>query len=336
MRREEGVIRTITLLLSLHFSVSLCVADELTPADHIRAVLAQPEQNIDLARAELTFDQMIDPSIDIDAEIARLDQMVVQVRQMAGSGARDLQTVDALKKYLYQAGEWNNFRAYQYDFDDPLGTKLTNKLLHNYMESRKGNCISMPFLFILLGDRLGLDVTASTAPLHVFVKFTDSATGQVYNLETTSGANPTRDAWYREKMPMTDQAIANRIYMATLTRKETVALMAGTVTEYLIQQGRMKDAIMVADAILEVYPNSVHAILNKGSASYRLLRANYWERYPQGPQTIPSEERAAFEYLSEMNMQAFVQAEALGWREPGKEYDEDYLRRVNQAAGRVQ
>jgi hypothetical protein len=34
-------------------------------------------------------------------------------------------------------------------------------------------------------------------------------------------------------------------------------------------------------------------------------------------------------------MQAFAKAEALGWREPVREYDEDYLRRVNQAAGQA-
>ncbi len=31
----------------------------------------------------------------------------------------------------------------------------------------------MPFLFIILGQKLGLDVTASTAPEHVFVKYRD-------------------------------------------------------------------------------------------------------------------------------------------------------------------
>jgi len=69
----------------------------------------------------------------------------------------------------------------------------------------------MPFLFIILGDKLGIDVTASTAPLHVFVKFTDTD-GKTYSLETTSGANFSRDAWYREQMPMTNQAIDNGVY----------------------------------------------------------------------------------------------------------------------------
>ena len=298
--------------------------------------MSQPEADIDLARAKLTFDQMIDPSIDVDAELVQIDAMAGTVREMAGSNATDLQTAQALQKFIYESGEWNGFRPYQYDFDDPLGTKLSNKLLHNYIDSGKGNCITMPFLYIVLGDRLGLNVTASTAPLHVFVKFTDRDTGQLYNLETTSGANPTRDDWYRQKMPMTDQAIANRVYMATLTRKETVAVMADIVMEGFLAQGRQKDAIMVADAILEAYPTHVYATLKKGAATYRLLRVNFLDKYPEGPHTIPVEDRPAFEYLSRMNLQAFSQAEALGWREPGKEYDEDYLRRVNQAAGQGQ
>ena len=61
--------------------------------------------------------------------------------------------------------------------------------------------------------------------------------------------------------------------------------------------------------------------------------ARFEENDPHGLENTSDSE---FEYLSDLNTQAFAQAEALGWREPGKGYDEEYLRRVNQAAGRVQ
>ena len=56
--------------------------------------------------------------------------------------------MQALKRYIYEPGEWNNFQPYQYDMDDPLGTKLSNKLLSHYLAAKKGNCVTMPFLFI--------------------------------------------------------------------------------------------------------------------------------------------------------------------------------------------
>jgi hypothetical protein len=111
--------------------------------------------------------------------------------------------------------------------------------------------------------------------------------------------------------------------------------MVEVVTEHLIEQARYREAIAVSDLVLEYYPTHVYAILKKGSASYKLLRANYMQKYPN-PNQIPPAERPFFEYLSATNMQAFAKAEALGWCEPGREYDEDYLRRVNQAARQAQ
>ena len=53
--------------------------------------------------------------------------------------------MEALRLYLYEPGPWNDQRPYQYDFADPTGTKVENKLLANYLRTRKGNCVSMPF-----------------------------------------------------------------------------------------------------------------------------------------------------------------------------------------------
>ena len=50
---------------------------------------------------------------------------------------------------------------------------------------------------------------------------------------------------------MTDRALESGPYMRTLTRREAVALMAVTVMEWALVNGRNQDAIEIADAILE-------------------------------------------------------------------------------------
>ena len=161
----------------------------------IRAILDKPDDQIDLTETTLVIDRMIDPSIDITANLQRLDSMVKEIKatlpMMASSSAR----VEALRRYLYVAGSWNANQPFRYDFDDPFGQDVRNKLLPTYLVSRKGNCVSMPLLFILMGQKLGLDVTASRAPAHVFIKYRNEA-GQVTNLEATSGALPKQDSSY--------------------------------------------------------------------------------------------------------------------------------------------
>ena len=167
--------------------------DVAPEAKRIRAILQQPESKMDLGRIKLTIDKMIDPTINIDAGLKQIDRIVAQIQAMPGQGRSSKGKVQALKKYLYENGPWNDYQAYSYDLDDPLAKKIRNKLLPTYLESKKGNCVTMPLLFVILGQRLGIDVTISTAPLHLFVKYTDSETGATYNLETTSGANPARE-----------------------------------------------------------------------------------------------------------------------------------------------
>ena len=169
----------------------------------------------------------------------------------------------------------------------------------------------MPILFLILADRLGVNVALSTAPLHVFVKFTDAA-GKVTNLEATSGALPARDQWYREKLPMTDQAVASGLYLRTLGRKESVALMATTVMEHLMDQALYQDVIDVADVILAHSPRDAQTMVRRGSAFARLLDEEFYKPYPT-PELVPPHLHDRYQQLESANRQAFAQAEALGW-----------------------
>ena len=188
---------------------------------------------------------MIDPSIDTAATLSQLDAMAQGIKVMLPAGASSRLTMDALRFHLYQPSPWNGNRPFQYDLDDPFGANVRNKLLPTYLATRKGNCVSMPLLFIILGQKLGIDVTASTAPNHVFVKYRD-ADGKLYNLETTSGAGFTRDVWMRQQFPMTDEALASGIYMRPLTKKETVVVMVDTLLESYAKQGLHEQRIAMA------------------------------------------------------------------------------------------
>lgn len=319
MMRAAVLVWTTTTMDAVSFAAtsptgSLAAQENTRDAVQIvRSVLQTPEESIDLATAKLTFDKLVDPTIDIGASLAQINRMVETVRSMAGPAASSKQKLTAVRDYIYLSGDWNDHRPYQYDLADPLGEKIANKLLPNYISSRRGNCVTMPFLFIILADRMGLRATASLAPLHVFVKFTEAATGKTFNLETTSGAHVTRDAWYREKMPMTDEAIANGVYMKTLTKKETLAVMADTIVEHYRATKQYEKAIAVAEAILATYPNSVHAMLSRGTAAAYLLDDNFYQKYPM-PADIPVNLRRDYEMLVEINRSAFERAEALGWR----------------------
>lgn len=301
----------------------------LYEVERLRRILRQPSEVIDLARTKLTIDSMVDPAIDIEANLKQLEDMAGRITAMRQFGMSATSRLLALRRYVYEAGEWNGHQPFEYDLDDPLGANIGNKLLSNYLVSRKGNCVTMPFLFIILGDRLGLDVTASTAPKHLFVKFRNE-TGAWINLETTSGANPARDVWMREQHSVTDAAIENGAYLRPLTKKETVGLMAATLAEYFLQQKQYEKAIAISDLILEYNPKDVETMVRKAVAYGRLGRERFVARYPS-PSLIPVRERPHYAHLSRNHHEWFAKAEALGWREETKEEQQQYLQQINKA-----
>ncbi|HYC74668.1 transglutaminase family protein [Brevundimonas sp.] len=266
---------------------------------------------LDYLHAKIALDRLVDPGINARTVRTEIERMATAARDLAGHGASDIYRLAAVRNVIYEAGPWNDHRPFGYDHDDPYGQNVNNKLLSSYLETRRGNCVSMPTLFLILADRLELDVALSVAPLHVFVRYRPTE-GLPVNLETTSGALPAREAWYREKLPMTDLAVATGAYLRSLPRKEGVALMATTVMESLTDQARYQDAINVAEVILEAHPLDVQTMVHQGSVYGELLRTEFYTPYPT-PDLIPPNLRARYRALDHMNQTLFARAEALGW-----------------------
>ena len=256
----------------------------ISPAAVVRDILSVPDDQLDYARAKLAFDRIVDPSINIDSTLAEIDRMARSATALAGPGASSARKLAALRTVIYQSGAWNGGRPFAYDHADPLGTNVRNKLIATYLRTRRGNCVSMPILVLLVGERMGLPLAISTAPLHIFLRYTDE-NGREINLEATSGALLARAEWIRRNLPMSERAIASGLYMRTLTRREAVAHMANTVVEFLIGEGRFQEAADVAEVILRDYPRDGYAMVRLGSAYGELMRIEFLERFRRPPRS---------------------------------------------------
>lgn len=277
----------------------------------IASILAGAESQLDYAKAALAVDALIDPAANLQASEAVIARLVDAARQMAGPNPTDAYKLAAIRKAIYDAGPWNYNRAFAYDQEDPLGQVLKNRLVSTYVQTRKGNCVSMPILFLIVADKMGLKVHLGTAPLHLFVRYTDPE-GIDHNLETTSGGHEARTDWYRKNLPMTDKALESGIYMRTLSKRESIAEMANIALDFLAEQHRYQEAVEVADAILAVNPREAYAMVKKASAIGGILQTDFIDKYPT-PALIPPALRARYQTLAQENERLFKAAEALGW-----------------------
>ena len=76
-----------------------------------------------------------------------------------------------MNTYLYRKGWWNDSIAFTYDLDDLEASKKENQFLNGYLATKKGSCITMPMLHLVLADRLGWPVYPVLTPKHYFCRY---------------------------------------------------------------------------------------------------------------------------------------------------------------------
>lgn len=302
---------------------------ELQP---IRSLFALPEEKIDLAEARLMIEKFFDPSINIAATLSEIERIVAAIKKVPRYSESTEGKLNGIAQYLYLAGEWNGNRPYHYDFDDPLGTtKPENSRVSHYLKTREGNCVSMPLLVLILGEKLGLDMSLSTAPLHLFVRLNDK--GHFYNFEATAGGLKA-DSSYVKSFAITEKALENDIYLQSLTKRETLSVMlSGLAKHYSERSQESSDfdkSFELTSLMLEHYPNNVTAMIIRGNTwrniLYRDVKAFKKKRAAMTPFI-----KKHFDALLSRNLQWYEKAESLGWRQPSKDYDAQYLKMVNEA-----
>jgi regulator of sirC expression with transglutaminase-like and TPR domain len=323
----------VTALFSLIGVMSPVAAQQVVDSPEvnlqiIRSIFKKPDKDIDLSVVKLTIDRMIDPSIDVDASLKKISNMVSDVKALLPKNASQLQKMEALRDYIYKPGPWNKGQVFQYDLDDPFGKNIRNKLLPTYLETRKGNCVSMPSLFVILGQGIGVDLTLSTAPQHVFVKYRGDD-GIFYNFEATSGGG-ILDVSLRRDFPMTDLAVTNGMYMKVLSKKEAVAVLLGTLMEHYSGRKQFEARIAIADLALQYFPADASALIHKGHSYFGIAKRDFESRY-LSPAQMPQEARTLYNEISRKNHHWYAKAEELGWRQPGAESEANYSRSIDKA-----
>lgn len=153
------------------------------------------------------------------------------------------------------------YRVHQplkYDFDDFSGEADWSKMfVSKLLKTGKGQCHSLPLLYLILAEEVGAQAWMSLAPEHSFIIFSDNQRRTFYNYETTCGSAVNPD-WLMESGFINTTAIQNRIYLDTLGRNGLMAtLIADLIMGYTNKFGYDTYMESMVDSLIAIHPLSL-------------------------------------------------------------------------------
>ncbi|MCL1633356.1 hypothetical protein M2650_01675 [Luteimonas sp. SX5] len=302
--------------------------------EELRKLLSQPEGFIDLAKAKVAIDHMVDPKVDVQGTLRLLDQWADKVRARFPPGASNKAKLNLLISTLYEPGPWNDYRPFGYDFRGPRIQALSDTFLSTYLTTRKGQCVIMPIAFVLLGQKLGLPITMSMAPHHLLGKYGDEENGTWMNIEATSG----KIYWdgQFEQSPLVGLSpdwAEKGAFLRPFSQRESVALFAtSTLAPFYKSKWQPERLLEVVDLVLATNPKDAVAMTYKADAYYQLIEQRFKRNYPLAEQ-IPPAERKQYFFYSRENLAWYEKAEALGWKQWSSEdwakYEAHFIKQKN-------
>ncbi|WP_394678718.1 hypothetical protein [uncultured Sphingobacterium sp.] len=157
------------------------------------------------------------------------------------------------------------YKPFSYDFQDVFGHKdLTSLFVSKLVTTQKGNCNSLPYLYKILAEELGVKANLALAPNHIYIKHNIKSIGW-YNTELTSGIFP-QDAWLMASGFIHLNAIENGVYMKALDNRESLGLCLVDLANAYKRSFPDNDgtfAIKCAERALQISPNLITALLLK-------------------------------------------------------------------------
>jgi hypothetical protein len=179
----------------------------------------------------------------------------------------------AIQKLFQQNNIYNDARTgkampipkLEYDFKDFMGDSNHAQLfVSKLIQTGKGQCHSMPLLYLAIAEQLNAKAYLSIAPEHSFIRFSDGD-GSMYNFETTNGY-VVSDKWLLQTGYITTAAVKNKIYLDTLSQKQLLAMcMYDLATGYIYDHGYDCFAEIALKQALPIDPRGIQGQIMLGN-----------------------------------------------------------------------
>ncbi len=225
---------------------------------------------------------------------------------------------------------------FQYEFDDFMGRNdWTNMFVTKLLETNKGQCHSLPMLYLILAEEIEAEARLAFSPNHSYIKFPDDK-GKWVNVELTNGMLTT-DAFILQSGYIKAEALQNKVYMQPLTDSQLRAqILVDLAKGYSRKFGYDSFVEQVIDQAIQLDPNNIFAQMVK--ADYLTIRFMYVAKQlglnRENFQKVKQYPKATALYQEQMKQYEVV--DNLGYEPMPQEMYQEWLESLNEAKQKQQ
>lgn len=186
-----------------------------------------------------------------------IDRMAWRVSAFLVGAREPRRAIAAINKVL--------FADERFEYDPATGD-IENYLLDRVIAQKRGNCLGLTFLFLALGERLGISLQGSYVPTHCFARYEEKSVR--INIETGEKGAEREDRWYVEKFKLGE----GRPYLRTLGKREMIGVYLKSLGAALSRRGMEEDALRMYRQAALFSPGLPDAYYNAGVSYQKLGR----------------------------------------------------------------
>ena len=224
-----------------------------TIKNRLESILTLTEQDIDLAETVLLISRHRDPALDLTPLSAELDRLTDSVRTKLKDASSPQEIVDAFRVTIHQEA------GYRYtDRVDDQGIPIDSAelFLHGMLKSKRGYCMNLSLLYLIIADRLGVPLYGVPLPNHFFVRY--KSDGISINIEATDSGYTFPDSYYQKRFNLPEQKNP-AFFMSNVGKKATLGSYFSNVGMVYYKAGQAKTAIFYLDLSTRINTGSIEA-----------------------------------------------------------------------------
>jgi tetratricopeptide (TPR) repeat protein len=228
-------------------------------ADALAAIALLPDGEIPLGKtlvmaSSLWGEDLTGVAVDPAVVEEEIDRLAERVRPALRDRSDPRKVFSALNRFLFVE------EGFTYDCD---AGNPENYLLDRVIARKRGNCLGLTALYLLMAERLSLPLRGVYVPSHCFVRYEDA--GVRFNIETGEKGAEWEDGRYVRDFRLTE----NRPYLRSLGRKEMIGVYLKSLGTAYSREGREDHALRLYREAAVFYPALPDAYFNAGVSLHR-------------------------------------------------------------------